>query len=108
MSRQKVKAREICPSCGGGRLRPQESREELLGIDLETYPSLVCDSCGESYLNRQSMAPLEARAKELGIWGSSEMRFRELSARFRAEAGRRGLTKWQLLKALEDIRNQKA
>ena len=108
MSKKKVKAAEICPSCGGGRLWPQESREELLGIDLGTYPSLVCDTCGESYLDGDAMARLEARARELGIWGSSELRFKKLSARFRAEARRRGLTKRQLLQALENIRRENA
>lgn len=107
MPSQKVKATEICSSCRRGRLRPQKSREELLGIDLGTYLSLVCDTCGESYFDRGTMARLEARAKELGIWGSSEIRFKNLSARFRSEAGRRGLTKRQLLQALEDVRNKK-
>ncbi len=107
MSRQEVKATETCSSCGRGKLRPQDSREKLFGIDMGNYPSLVCDTCGESYLDGESMVRLEASAKELGIWGLSELRFRELVARFRAEAGRRRLTRRQLLRALEDIREKR-
>jgi len=54
------------------------------------------------------MARLEERAMELGIWGLSELRFRKLTARFRAEAGRRGVAGRQLLRAVEDIREERA
>ena len=71
MSKQKGNPTEVCPSCGRGKLRPWMSREELKGIDLERYPALRCDACGESYLEKEAMIRLETRAKELGVWGSS-------------------------------------
>ena len=108
VSRQEVKAAESCSSCGRGRLRPRDSREERLGIDMRNWPSPACDTCEESHLDGESMARLEERAKELGIWGLSELRFRKLTARFRAEAGRRGVAGRQLLRAVEDIREERA
>lgn len=47
---------------------------------------------------------MEERAKSLGLWGASDSRFRQLSERFHAEANRRGLSRRELLRALEDIR----
>jgi len=71
MSKPKDKHTEICSSCVTGTLRPGMTREELLGIDLGTYPDLRCGACGESYLDKEAMTGLETRAKELGVWGSS-------------------------------------
>ncbi len=60
---------ERCPVCGKGFLRPQVVHEEMFGIDLGDYPGEVCDRCGESFLSSDSMERVEARAKELGLWG---------------------------------------
>ena len=72
----------ICPSCGRGRLWPRDTGEELLGIDLGTYPALVCDTCGETYLDANAMTRLEARAKELGIWGFLQSTIHEADGSF--------------------------
>lgn len=38
-------------------------------MDLGTYDAEVCDNCGESFLTSEGMDRVEARAKELGLWG---------------------------------------
>ncbi len=58
-----------CPVCGKGALRPGRVREEMFGVDVGTYNGEVCDNCGESFLGSKAMDALEARAKELGLWG---------------------------------------
>ena len=58
-----------CPVCGKGTLRRGKVREEMFGIDLGEYPAEVCGSCGESFVDQQAMEKIEARAKELGLWG---------------------------------------
>ncbi len=60
---------ERCPVCGKGTLHPKRIREEMFGVDLGRYDAEVCDQCGESFLGAKSMDKLEARAKELGLWG---------------------------------------
>ena len=60
---------ETCPVCGKGKLRRGETKEEMFGIDLGTYPADVCRECGESFIDEDAMTRLEARAKELGLWG---------------------------------------
>lgn len=59
----------VCPVCGKGRLRRDKVREEMFGIDLGQYPAEICDSCGESFVDQDAMKKIEARAKEMGIWG---------------------------------------
>lgn len=58
-----------CPVCGKGKLRRGKVREEMFGIDLGEYPAEICDSCGESFVNQDAMRKIEARAKEMGLWG---------------------------------------
>ncbi|MGP8072663.1 MAG: hypothetical protein ACLPZM_05995 [Thermoplasmata archaeon] len=41
----------------------------MFGVDVGTYNGEVCDNCGESFLGSKAMDALEARAKELGLWG---------------------------------------
>ena len=41
----------------------------MFGVDLGEYPALVCDSCGESFVDQDAMKKIEAKAKELGLWG---------------------------------------
>ncbi|MFZ1023874.1 MAG: AbrB/MazE/SpoVT family DNA-binding domain-containing protein [Thermoplasmata archaeon] len=60
---------ERCPACGKGVLRPARVHEEMFGVDLGVYDGEVCDRCGESFLTGKSMDQVEARAKELGLWG---------------------------------------
>jgi YgiT-type zinc finger domain-containing protein len=58
-----------CPVCGKGKLRRGKVREEMFGIDLGEYPARICDSCGESFVDEEAMQRIEARAKEMGLWG---------------------------------------
>ena len=41
----------------------------MFGVDLGEYDAEVCSSCGKSFLGSEAMDKLEARAKELGLWG---------------------------------------
>lgn len=41
----------------------------MFGIPLGTYPAEVCGACGESFVEGEVMDAMEARAKELGLWG---------------------------------------
>ena len=58
-----------CPSCGKGELHRGKIREQMFGVDLGEYPAEICDSCGESFVDQKAMRRIEARAKELGLWG---------------------------------------
>ena len=58
-----------CPVCGKGKLRRGKVREEMFGIDLGEYSAEICDSCGESFVDQDAMRKIEARAKEMGLWG---------------------------------------
>jgi YgiT-type zinc finger domain-containing protein len=64
-----VAQKERCPVCGKGNLHVGRVKEEMFGIELGSFDAEVCDSCGESFLSSKSMDALEARAKELGLWG---------------------------------------
>src|SRR5712691_3068110 len=58
-----------CPVCAKGKLRRGKVREEMVGVDLGEYPADICDSCGESFVDQEAMKKIEARAKEMGLWG---------------------------------------
>ena len=60
---------EKCPVCGKGDLRRKRVREEMFGIALGAYDAEVCDGCGEVFFTGESVDQIQARAKELGIWG---------------------------------------
>lgn len=58
-----------CPVCGKGKLRRGQIREDMFGIDLGEYPAEICDACGESFVDQESMRRIEAKAKAMGVWG---------------------------------------
>ncbi len=58
-----------CLACGKGELHRGKVREQMFGVDLGEYPAEICDSCGESFVDQKAMGKIEARAKELGLWG---------------------------------------
>lgn len=58
-----------CPSCSKGKMRRGKVREEMFGIDLGEYPAQICDACGEAFVDQDAMKKIEARAKEMGLWG---------------------------------------
>ncbi|MFH0816623.1 MAG: AbrB/MazE/SpoVT family DNA-binding domain-containing protein [Methanobacteriota archaeon] len=61
-----------CPVCGKGSLKKAQVEESMFGVPLGRYQGEVCDCCGESFLDETAMRKIEARAKELGIWGLSK------------------------------------
>ena len=63
---------EKCPACGQGSLRLKRAREQMFGIGLGVYPAEVCDECGETFFTADSVDKIEAKAKELGLWGLAE------------------------------------
>ena len=58
-----------CPICDKGTLKKAKIEEEMFGISLGKYDADVCDCCDESFLDESAMQKIEAKAKELGIWG---------------------------------------
>lgn len=58
-----------CPICEKGYLKKGEIEEEMLGMMLGKFPAEICDRCGESFVKQETMEKIEARAKEIGIWG---------------------------------------
>jgi YgiT-type zinc finger domain-containing protein len=58
-----------CPICEKGTLKKKKIEEKMFGISLGRYTAEVCVKCGESFLDEDSMKKIEAKAKELGIWG---------------------------------------
>lgn len=61
-----------CPVCGKGSLKKAQVEESMFGVSLGKFSGEVCDCCGESFLDDMAMRKIEARAKELGIWGLSK------------------------------------
>jgi YgiT-type zinc finger domain-containing protein len=60
---------EKCPLCSVGKLQPKRAREQMFGVDLGAYAAEVCDNCGEVFFTADSVDEIEARARELGLWG---------------------------------------
>jgi YgiT-type zinc finger domain-containing protein len=58
-----------CPACRTGSLHRKSVRQVMFGVDLGSYPAEVCSECGEAFLTGESVHQVEARAKELGLWG---------------------------------------
>jgi ribosomal protein S27AE len=66
----KMVARETtCPVCGKEVLRRALIREEMFGVELGTFDGERCSKCGETFLSAKSVQAIEAKAKELGLWG---------------------------------------
>lgn len=58
-----------CPACGKGLLKRGAVDEEMFGVKLGRYGAEICNKCGESFMDEKAMKKLEAKAKELGVWG---------------------------------------
>lgn len=61
-----------CPVCGKGNLKPSMIEEKMFGFPLGKFKGELCDRCGENFLSQESMAEIETKAKEIGIWGLAE------------------------------------
>lgn len=60
---------ETCPVCDSGALRTKRVSETMFGVNLGSYEAEVCDECGEVFFTAQSVDKIEAKARELGLWG---------------------------------------
>ena len=58
-----------CPVCGKAMMHRGKIREEMFGVDLGTYSARICEACVESFVDQEAMRKIEARAKEMGLWG---------------------------------------
>ncbi len=58
-----------CPMCDKGTLKKGKVEEKMFGMSLGKYDAEVCDQCGESFFGEAEMEKMEAKAKELGVWG---------------------------------------
>ncbi len=61
-----------CPMCEKGNLKKGKVEEEMFGVSLGKFDAEICDQCGESFLDEAAMEKMEAKAKELGVWGLSK------------------------------------
>lgn len=58
-----------CPMCEKGILRKGTTQETMFGVDLGTYPAMLCSRCGESFTDAATTKKIEQEAKKKGIWG---------------------------------------
>lgn len=82
--------------------------EVLIGVDLGVYPAFVCDVCDDAYLGTKPMLEIETRARQAGLWGARALRFEQLSRRFRNAARRKGLSKAEVQRALDEVRRRRS
>ena len=55
--------------CDKGDLKKGKFEEKMFGISLGKYDAEICNKCGEAFFSTEAMERIEAKAKELGIWG---------------------------------------
>jgi len=58
-----------CPLCDKGKLVRKKSPYVYGDIYFGEYESDVCPKCGEVIFTEKSFDAIEAKAKELGVWG---------------------------------------
>ena len=58
-----------CPLCDKGRLIKKKSPYMYGDIYFGEYESDVCSTCREVIFTEKSFDDIEAKAKELGVWG---------------------------------------
>ncbi|MDI6640552.1 MAG: YgiT-type zinc finger protein [Methanocellales archaeon] len=58
-----------CPVCEKGNLKEGKVEEEMFGTSLGRYRAEICDRCGESFVDEETMRAIEQKARQLGIWG---------------------------------------
>lgn len=57
-----------CPC--GGRVKWQQKKVELQGIDMGLLETGNCPKCGAEYFPEESMKIIEQKLKAAGIWGT--------------------------------------
>ncbi|MCG2760668.1 MAG: hypothetical protein L6407_05600, partial [Candidatus Delongbacteria bacterium] len=51
------------------RSKKGKVEEEMFGVSLGKFDAEVCDCCGEAFFSLKETERMEAKAKELGVWG---------------------------------------
>lgn len=64
-----MKMAKKCPACDRGALKKGPVEEEMFGVKLGKYWAEVCNKCGESFVDEETMRKIEIRAKAVGVWG---------------------------------------
>ena len=57
-----------CPECNG-KLEEKKRKYLLLGVDLGTFPTLVCSSCKEQFYEDNILDEIDIAAKKKKLWG---------------------------------------
>jgi hypothetical protein len=60
-----------CDECNKGKLKDKKVDYILLGENLGKFDALVCDNCNETLFVGETLAEIEKKAKEKGLWGIS-------------------------------------
>ena len=59
-----------CVSCKG-KLKNKIVDYKVYGVNIGKFPALVCNSCGEHWFSEETSRKIEAKEKELGLFGLS-------------------------------------
>lgn len=60
---------EKCAMCEKGHLKKIKHKEVIHGVYLGEFPAEKCTSCGEVWIDGDTMGKIEEAAKKKGIWG---------------------------------------
>ncbi|MEW6069030.1 MAG: YgiT-type zinc finger protein [Candidatus Thermoplasmatota archaeon] len=63
-----------CPLCNKGKLVKKKTSYTYGDIHFGEFDSEVCTKCGETIFTEEAFDAIEAKAKELGVWGIAEKR----------------------------------
>lgn len=58
----------ICPMCKGNMAR-KNAPFSYAGVEFGEFDSEVCKKCGEVFFMEDASDKIDAKAKELGLWG---------------------------------------
>lgn len=59
-----------CPICEKGVLKKQKVSVDKFGVFVGNFEAEVCTACGEQIFDSKESAKIEARIKQLGLWGA--------------------------------------
>ena len=57
-----------CPICDEGKLKKGVIEKKMFGVYLGKYPAEICDKCGESFTDSETMQKIEDAAKAKSPW----------------------------------------
>lgn len=58
-----------CVMCGNGTLKEKIVEYKEFGISLGKYKADVCAKCGEAFFDSETAKKIQAKSKELGLFG---------------------------------------